>query len=523
MKKINLKNKYFIIFLFIFVVALGLYFFQFNFSGNIVLELDADYYEGENLDGILKLSLNNGEFIPASSIVIFETADQKQEFILEDVLSEQPTGGKYYIQGQNISGQGMGYGLMGSKKVYPEISFEFNLYSKSNEIKEQVEEEVSKGEQVEIETETTETIDSAVEAEIEVAEEEVVEAIDETEVSEEEQVEVETKTTDNVGEAEIEVVEEEVVEAIDETEVSKEEQVEIETETTETTKAESKADKKESKAEAKADKKEVTTETATEETTITGGIISSLYERFASLFWFTTTGQVSLNLETTVSGETSADKPFVYDLEKSQTAELVSGSVTDGSMALSDDDIQFEVSDDSILVSTNYFELEEGFGADYLDDELQTFEINLSAIGLNFSKGDLSIRFVYEESEVISLLTILQEGKIEEKNESILVEIPEFVLQNLTDDEKQILIQKFGNVSIKTTRAEVLDGRLIRNYKIGDYELVASYDYDSNVTDSLKEQMERDKLNFLRDLIRMISEEESGSENVLEFFGSSDF
>jgi len=197
--------------------------------------------------------------------------------------------------------------------------------------------------------------------------------------------------------------------------------------------------------------------------------------------------------------------------------------VTDGSIALRDDDIQFKVSDDSILVSTNYFELEEGFGADYLDDELQTFEINLSAIGLNFSKGDLSIRFVYEESEVISLLTILQEGKIEEKNESILVEIPEFVLQNLTDDEKQILIQKFGNVSIKTTRAEVLDGRLIRNYKIGDYELVASYDYDSNVTDSLKEQMERDKLNFLRDLIRMISEEESGSENVLEFFGSSDF
>ena len=486
MKKINLKNKYFIIFLFIFVVALGLYFFQFNFSGNVFLELDADYYESENLDGILKLSLNNGEFIPASSVVIFETADQKQEFILEDVLFEQPTGGTYYIQGQNISGQGMGYGLMGSKKVYPEISFEFNLYSKSNEIKEQVEEEVSKGEQVEIETETTETIDSAVEAEIE-------------------------------------VVEEEVVEAIDETEVSKEEQVEIETETTETTKAESKADKKESKAEAKADKKEVTTETATEETTITGGIISSLYERFASLFWFTTTGQVSLNLETTVSGETSADKPFVYDLEKSQTAELVSGSVTDGSIALRDDDIQFKVSDDSILVSTNYFELEEGFGADYLDDELQTFEINLSAIGLNFSKGDLSIRFVYEESEVISLLTILQEGKIEEKNESILVEIPEFVLQNLTDDEKQILIQKFGNVSIKTTRAEVLDGRLIRNYKIGDYELVASYDYDSNVTNSLKEQMERDKLNFLRDLIRMISEEESGSENVLEFFGSSDF
>jgi len=74
---------------------------------------------------------------------------------------------------------------------------------------------------------------------------------------------------------------------------------------------------------------------------------------------------------------------------------------------------------------------------------------------------------------------------------------------------------------LKTTVSEVLNGRLIRNYKIGDYELVASYDYNPNEIDSLKEQMERDKLNFLRDLIRMISEEENGSENVAEFFGSS--
>ena len=52
-KEINLKNKYFIIFGCVFIVALGFYFFQINFSGNVVLELDADYSEGENLDGVL--------------------------------------------------------------------------------------------------------------------------------------------------------------------------------------------------------------------------------------------------------------------------------------------------------------------------------------------------------------------------------------------------------------------------------------------------------------------------------------
>ena len=44
-------------------------------TGKSVLELDADFFEGENLDGMLKLSLNNGEFIPASSVVVFETSD----------------------------------------------------------------------------------------------------------------------------------------------------------------------------------------------------------------------------------------------------------------------------------------------------------------------------------------------------------------------------------------------------------------------------------------------------------------
>ena len=493
------KEKYFIIFGSIIILVLGLYFFQFNLSGNVVLELEANYSEGENLDGILKLSLNNGEFIPASSIVVFETSDQRYEFALEDVFSEQPIEGTYYIQGQNLSGQGMGYGLMGIKKVYPEISFDFNVYSKSKVIKEKkdIGEESVSGE-VEIETETTETteiIDNVGEAETE------------TEVVEEEQVEIEIEV------AEEEVVEEEQVE----TETSEVIDVPIESEEVEITKEEAKEDKKEAKEDKESKEKVV------EEPTITGGVISSLYERFASLFWFTTTGQVSLSFETIISGKTSANEPFVYNLEKAQTAELVSGSVTDGSIALSDDDIQFEVLKDRILVSTDYFELEEGFGINYLESDFQTFEINLSTIGLNFSKGDLNIRFVYEEEEVISLSIVLQEGKIKGRNESVLIEVPEFILQNLTDDERQILVQEFGNISIKTTRAEVLDGRLIRNYKIGDYELVASYDYDLNVTDSLKEQMEKDKLNFLRDLIKMISEEENGSENVLEFFGNSDF
>jgi len=491
-KEINLKNKYFIIFVFIFVVALGIYFFKANLSGNAVLELDADYFEGENLEGILKLSLNNGEFIPASSMVIFETSEKQYEFALEDVLSEQPIEGIYYIQGQNLSGKGLGYGSIGIKKVYSDISFEFNIYSESD--KTENEENRTENSEVTNGTEVVKIINETNDAgEINESEKQV------EEVNEENRIEI-SETSDEIETGIIEVgseditedVEDELVEApLESEEVIEEEVIE--------------------KAE------------VAEEPTITGGVISSIFKNFLSFFQFIPTGKVSLSFETTVSGETSADKSFIYNLEKGQTAELVSGSVRSYSKELSDGDIQFEVLDDKIIVSTNYFELEQGFGANYLDNELQIFEINLSAIGLNFTKGDLNVKFVYGEKDIISLSTTLQEGKIEERNELALIEISEFALQNLTDDERQVLIQKFGNVSIKTTMSKVLDGRLIRNYKIGDYELVASYDYDLNKIDSLKEQMEIDKLNFLRDLINMISEEENESENVVEFFGNSDF
>jgi len=531
-KEINLKNKYFIIFVFIFVVALGIYFFKANLSGNAVLELDADYFEGENLEGILKLSLNNGEFIPASSMVIFETSEKQYEFALEDVLSEQPIEGIYYIQGQNLSGKGLGYGSIGIKKVYSDISFEFNIYSESD--KTENEENRTENSEVTNGTEVVKIINETNDAgEINESEKQVEEVNEEnrTENSEvtngTEVVKIINETNDageiNESEKQVEEVNEENRIEISET------SDEIETGIIEVGSEDITEDVEDELVEAPLESEEVIEEEViekaevAEEPTITGGVISSIFKNFLSFFQFIPTGKVSLSFETTVSGETSADKSFIYNLEKGQTAELVSGSVRSYSKELSDGDIQFEVLDDKIIVSTNYFELEQGFGANYLDNELQIFEINLSAIGLNFTKGDLNVKFVYGEKDIISLSTTLQEGKIEERNELALIEISEFALQNLTDDERQVLIQKFGNVSIKTTMSKVLDGRLIRNYKIGDYELVASYDYDLNKIDSLKEQMEIDKLNFLRDLINMISEEENESENVVEFFGNSDF
>ncbi|MCD4771217.1 hypothetical protein K8R30_02245 [archaeon] len=365
---LKIDKKYFVVFGIVVVATLGLIFLQNSFSGYAVLELNADYHEGEILDGVLELSLNKGEFIPASTKVVFENSEERREFDLEDIVSEESVEGMYYIEGKNLSGEGVGYGLMGTKES-PEISFVFNVSSDDEE-----------------------------------------------------------KITEEI-----------------------------------------------------------------------------------------------------VSGDISADRPLVYNLEEGQTAELVPGSVAIGSKTLNDEDIDFEILNGTVFVSTVYFEEEEGFGADYLsskddsgdsEEEFWVLEINLSALDLNFSAGELKISFVYNDDEILSLSSVLQESDIVEIEEPVLLEVSEFSSQGLTEDERQILVQKFGDVSVVTTRSEVLDGRLIRNYKLGDYELVASYDYD---LDSLDEQMERDRVNFLRDLVRMISEEKVISEDVGEFLVSSDF
>lgn len=477
MRKINfkIKRKHFIILACVLVLIIGFSLFQINLSGNVVLELDAEYHEGENLDGILKLSLSNGEFIPASSKVVFEVSGQRQEFVLGEIIVDEPVEGEYYIQGKDVSGSGLGYGLIGVKEVYPELSFVFNVYSESEEVVEEETESPASDDPIDLETETESPASG------EVVGPEITEEVNETEPVEE------VEETGEVVE-EVPIIEEE---AGEETPVVEEEE------------AEEKDD---------------------EEVSVIKEAASAISMSFSSLLGLSpTTGQVTLNLETDVSGKVSREESFVYNLEEGQTAELLSGSVMNGLVELSDDVMKFEIVDDKVIISTDYSEMEEGYGLDYLGDEFRVFYINLSAIDLSFDKGDLDISFVYNEEQIISLSAVLQEGETEGINESELLEVPEFSLANLTEEERNILIGRFGDVPVRTTISEVIDDRLVRNYKIGDYELVASYDYDLGITDSLKGQMEKDKINFLRDIIKMISEENIASEDVGEFLVGSSF
>jgi hypothetical protein len=141
----------------------------------------------------------------------------------------------------------------------------------------------------------------------------------------------------------------------------------------------------------------------------------------------------------------------------------------------------------------------------------------------------LSVILNYEGQELVSLKTFLEKGKIL-TNETLL-EIPienqtletmEFVSSaELNEEEKAMLLDYFGNASIATTKSEVFNHRLIRNYKIGDYEVEYSYEYNGEITLELEEQMKEDLMKWLRDILKEISKNESSSEVIPGFLGNS--
>ena len=98
-------------------------------TGYSVLDLNANYQEGQTLEGGLKLSLREGELIPVSSSVVFENAGKEYEYPLKDLVSESTSEGNFFIQGKNISGSGLGFGILGIRDIYPEVYFILLIYS----------------------------------------------------------------------------------------------------------------------------------------------------------------------------------------------------------------------------------------------------------------------------------------------------------------------------------------------------------------------------------------------------------
>jgi len=544
-KKIILSISFILL---VFIAIYGFIYLRPYFSGKAIFNLDATYQEGESLDGILKLSLKQGEMIPSSANLLFNNNGKIVEYPLNElVLGEEKVKGDFYTRGKNISGKGEGYGLMGEKIVYPVVYVSFNIYStnssETNTVTGELEEETSievpiatpvENSSTEIPIETTTETSSEIETPL-------PEAIIEIPIENT----IETPTPETSTETSIEVKKEKPKEIATSTPEISASTNEDKNEKEEKKDSKDLSGKKENKKSSENTPGE-TTSASTEESSpsITGGIISTLFRGVSNFFLgLTGTGKVSLDIEKTIEANVSYGNSFVHALKEGETVELKKGSayIIDSNgkeRKIDDSHISFDVLSERIIVDTDYSELESGFGEEYLGNEEKVIYLNLSALNLIFEKGSLSIDLVYGGQEIVSLVTSLEQGEIV-TNET-LVEVPilnetiflnqtnqtleeamEFISsEELSEEEKAELSFYFGNFSIETTKSEIFNGRLVRNYNLGDYEVEYSYEYNGQITPELEEQMQRDLMKWLRDLLIEFSKKKASSESIDVLLGN---
>lgn len=482
----------------VFLFSVLIYFLVFSnreISGNVALGVDTSYNVGESLKGALTFSIKEGELLPESSKLIFENSGTTQEFVLSDILTESKSEGEYYVYGKEIQGNGLGYGIEGEKEIYPELGFVLQVYTNSDSSKESVEEIPS--EQIN-----------------ETSAEEVSEVIPNEEES---------------------ASEEEIVsgEAVSEEVVPVEEDV---------------------PSEAVTESEDANAERISPDVSITGNAVRNSKGFFASLFGLT--GMVSMELRDEVGGVVSNDKPFIYELKEGETAELKTKSVTLNGEEVEDSLLSLTIEDNKVTITTDYSEIKKGYGKDYLGDKDEIISLDLSDLDLFFKEGDLTIKLVYGEDEIIQLSTVLKAG--EETSEEVAIEGEEeetelegelnetitesnstifemnqtanesidFLFKDignsLTPEDKNVLANKFGNISLETIKSELFNGRIILEYKIGEYTI--QYSYDSSLSDkNLQTQMEEDRIKFLKDIAGSILRKETDSDSLSEFNKSYTF
>lgn len=427
-KKIDFRKAVFILPIIV-LLALGVYLIghsQKKLTGNAVLDLNANYQEGQILDGSLKLSMNSGELMPADSSVVFENAGQKYQYALKDLVSDETANGTFFMDGKNLSGSGPGFGIPGTKQVYPDVFFILIISSKNQ-----------------------------------------------TEVHGTEQKNTEAQTGE--GNA-----------------------------------------------------------TQTENSS---GILNSISNLFLGL---TPTGNAIVEFQKEVEGTASFGNPFIYTLQPGETAEIKPTSVRSGDSELPENTISLAINGDTVSVSTNYSQKEKGFGPGYEGESKKDITINLNNLNLSLQKGDLTVGVFYGGEQLNSISTSLGEGKVAasatvqttetSRNTSTETNIPETNIPEeiqrtnistidinqvieLTDQEKAVLHNGFGNTSAQITQATEKNGFITIKYELGDYWI--EHSYDANLSQSeLQTFIQQDKIKFLKDIAANLSAQDVTEKNL---------
>jgi len=175
------------------------------------------------------------------------------------------------------------------------------------------------------------------------------------------------------------------------------------------------------------------------------------------------TGEIIGVDEFEVEGVVSRDNDFEYNLVE-QTARLKTGSIYLENVNVDYLFLDIEVSDDKVVVSSDYSDFEEGFGEDYLLDEGDSLDIELASVGVVSVEGDVVLKLVYND---IVLAEIVKE--IDEFGEVVGINETEFDLENMTGlnitemNETEIIENvTLSNVSVETLQYKAVINRPVK-------------------------------------------------------------
>ena len=96
-------------------------------TGRVNFDVSLKHNLGEKILGDLKFHIKEGELVPKDSLVLIDYVGRSKSFLLSELVFDRPIKGKFYAEGTKLTGEGLGYGVKGSKIVYPSIGFTLKI------------------------------------------------------------------------------------------------------------------------------------------------------------------------------------------------------------------------------------------------------------------------------------------------------------------------------------------------------------------------------------------------------------
>lgn len=377
-QKRNLPTKKIFISILLGIFLIGLFYAIFNlnfsFTGKVTLQTNSVYLEGEQIYGTLKIILKPGELLPANTLVRSSLGNAETNFLLSDLISSEQSNGIFYVEGSNLAGTGIGYGIIGEKIISPDIYFSFKIIEQPVNISESNDTEVN------------------IEPETNFSTPEITEVVPDSEITSETEEEIIVDDTQNT-------------------------ETNPDTETPNSDQTTSAPPSQEAVSE---------TSSSPEETLVSSAPVESSPEP-------SITGAVIVN--DIIEGSVSAGNQYEYTLLPGQSAELIPESVNINGEPVNSSLIQFEVQAGKVIVNTNHASRESGFGSEYNFGNSMEINLDLTDINISAEPGTLKIDLLYENNEIISIsqdISVIPNGTIQ--NETIQNE----TVQNMTIQNETI-------------------------------------------------------------------------------------